>query len=104
MNPEVFDMAGGDSYRARAIHKLLIEIADGPDPLLREMATGVLRGDLSLRDATASQVYSDAITDRFDIFWQRYQDLSPEEHQALLAAGHRFIEQQDTSTPGAPTA
>ena len=46
MNPELLlDMAGGDTYSARAIHKLLATLADGPDPALREMATGVLKGD-----------------------------------------------------------
>jgi hypothetical protein len=96
MNPEIIDMTGGDTYRARAIHHLLTKLADGPNPVLREMASGVLKGELNLRDAAASEVYSDAITDRFDTFWQRYQDLTPYEHQALLADGHRFIEQPET--------
>jgi hypothetical protein len=97
MNPELMDMAGGDSYRARAIQQLLTKLSDGPNPLLREMASGVLKGELNLRDAASSGVYSDAIADRFDTFWHRYQDLTPDEHQALLTAGHRFIEQSEGS-------
>jgi hypothetical protein len=97
MNPELLDIAGGDTYRARAIHKLLTTIADGPDPALREMASGVLKGDLDLREAADSQIYGDAIAHSFGTFWQRYQDLDPEEQQALLAEGHQFIEQQATS-------
>ncbi len=104
MNPKLLDMTGGDLYRARALHQLLARLADGPEPLLREMATGVLNGDLSLRDAAASQTYSDAIADRFDTFWQHHQNLTPEQHRTLLADGHRFIEQQHTSPPGASTA
>jgi hypothetical protein len=96
MNPEIIGMTGGDTFRARAVHQLLTKLADGPNPVLRELASSVLKGELNLRDATASEFYSDAITNRFGTFWQRYQNLSPEEYQALLADGHRFIEQTDT--------
>lgn len=97
MNPELLDMTGGDPYRARALHQLLTRLADSPNPLLREMATGVLKGGLSLREAANSQAYSGALADRFDTFWQHYQNLSPDEHQALLADGHRFIEQGEVA-------
>lgn len=85
-------MANGDAYRAGAILKMLNKLADGPDPTLREMASGILQGDLKLRDAAANSAYSDAIADRFAGFWQRYQELTPEEHQALITEGHQFIE------------
>jgi hypothetical protein len=101
MNPDILETAGGDTYRARALHRLLSTLADGPDPVLREMARGVLQGDLGLRDAAASPVYGDAIADRFDTFWRHHQNLTPDEHQALLADGHRFIEQPETAPPGA---
>ncbi|OJF10844.1 hypothetical protein [Couchioplanes caeruleus] len=99
MNPEILDMAGGDSYRARAIDRLLASIADGPNAVLREMASGVRKGDLSLRDAASSSIYSEALADQFDTFWQRYQTLTAEEQQDLLAEGHRFIEQSEPTEP-----
>ncbi|MCA2213922.1 hypothetical protein [Jidongwangia harbinensis] len=112
MNPDLLDLAGGDTYRARAVHRLLTALACGPDPVLREMAAGVLRGDLSVRDAAAGQVYGDALADRFDTFWRHHQNLTADEHRALLAEGHRFIEQAEghrfieqpeTAPPGAST-
>ncbi|MGK5680151.1 hypothetical protein [Actinoplanes sp. URMC 104] len=95
MSQELLDMAGGDTYRARAIHQLLTKLADGPDPALREMAKGILEGNLYLRDAAASDIYSTAIAHRFDTFWQHHQSLTDDERQALLADGYRYIEQPE---------
>ena len=100
MNPDLLDMAGDDPCRARAIQQLLTKLVDGPNPVLREMATGVLNGDVTLRDAAASSAYSDAIAGRFDTFWQRYETLTPDEHDDLLADGHRFIEETAMPQPG----
>ncbi len=92
MNPEILEMAGGDSYRANALQRLLKALAEGPNPLLREVASGVLDGEVSLRSAANNDIYSEAFADEFDGFWQRYQTQTSDERDVLLAEGHRFIE------------
>jgi hypothetical protein len=74
---------------------LLSQIAEGSNPMLREMATSVLNGDVGLRDAATSDVYSDAIADTFGTFWAKYQDMTPEERADLIAEGHEHIERAE---------
>lgn len=92
MNPEIIDLAGGDPCRARVVQNLLTKLAASPDPMLREMASGLLANDLSLREATASETYSEALAHGFQTFWKGYLALTSDEHEALLAEGHRFVE------------
>lgn len=55
-----------DPEQARRLHKALRTIRDSPslDGPLREMAQKVLRGDIGMKDAVATDKYTDAIYGR----------------------------------------
>lgn len=95
MNDDITDIVGGDAQRARMLRDNLIRLASCPNPMLREMATGVLNGDVRLRDAAASDVYSDAITGTIHTFWNTYQNMTPEERAGLIAQGRDHIQRAD---------
>lgn len=50
MHHSVYDMAGDDPRIAKFLRTTLTKLADGDDPLMREMARGVL-DDLGRPDA-----------------------------------------------------
>ncbi|MGV9566055.1 hypothetical protein [Streptomyces sp. NPDC003480] len=54
LDPEDLLGVAQDEDRARSLHRTLRSLSASPDPKLREMATAVLRGDL-----TAEQAFSD---------------------------------------------
>ena len=95
MSDDITDIVGGDNRRAHVLRDNLTKLADGPDPLLREMATGVLNGDVRLRDAAASDAYSDVLAGTFHTFWTAYQDMTPEERADLVAQGNDHIARAD---------
>ena len=51
MHDSAYDLAGGDARKAKLLRVSLQKLADGPDGALKEMAEGVLRGELDLREA-----------------------------------------------------
>ncbi|WFF02530.1 hypothetical protein [Micromonospora sp. WMMD964] len=77
------DIAAGDPQRSRALRDALTRLADGPNELLREMATAVLNAEISLRDAVATDTYAAELTRPFQEFWVRYEQLTPEEREQL---------------------
>jgi len=95
MSDDLTDITGGDPRRARVLRDHLTYLADAPDPRLREMAQAVLNGDVSLRQATMSDGYSDA----FGTFWTAYQDTSPDERAELAAKSQRHISARTSASP-----
>jgi hypothetical protein len=95
MNDDISEIVGGDAHRAKVLREQLSLLAKGSNPMLREMATGVLNGDLGLRDAAASDVYGDAIGSTFNTFWTKYQDMTPEERTDLIGQGYDYIERAE---------
>ncbi|MEU0208692.1 hypothetical protein [Streptomyces canus] len=57
---ELLDVAK-DEDRARSLLRALRTLSTGPDPKLREMARGVLRGDLTAQQAFTDPEYTDAL-------------------------------------------
>jgi hypothetical protein len=57
---ELLDVAK-DEDRARSLLRALRTLSTGPDPKLREMATGVLRGDLTAEQAFTDPEYAGAL-------------------------------------------
>lgn len=57
---ELLDVAK-DEDRARSLLRALRTLSDGPDPKLREMARGVLRGDLTAQQAFTEPEYTAAL-------------------------------------------
>jgi hypothetical protein len=79
------DIAAGDQTRLKALRDGLTQLANGRNELLREMATAVLDGSLSLRDAVASSTYGHELTTPFREFWTRYEGMTPQERDQLTA-------------------
>ncbi|MCM0675143.1 hypothetical protein NCC78_10635 [Micromonospora phytophila] len=81
------DVAAGDHHRSQALRDALTRLADGPNELLREMATAVLNAEISLRDAVAADTYAAELTKPFQAFWAHYEEMTPEEREQLAAQG-----------------
>ncbi|MEU7591331.1 hypothetical protein AB0A95_34170 [Micromonospora sp. NPDC049230] len=81
------DIAAGDPHRSQALRDALTRLADGPNDLLREMATAVLNAEISLRDAVAADTYAAELTKPFHAFWVQYEQMTPEEREHLAAQG-----------------
>ncbi|MEV4764689.1 hypothetical protein AB0J89_18910 [Micromonospora chokoriensis] len=81
------DIAAGDPHRSQALRDALTRLADGPNELLREMATAVLNAEISLRDAIAADTYAAELTKPFHEFWVQYEQMTPEEREQLAAHG-----------------
>ncbi|MGW9196633.1 hypothetical protein [Micromonospora chersina] len=81
----VDDITGGDEKRRHALRQVLNQLARSNNPLLREMATAVQEGQLTLRQAAASNTYGTELTTPFHTFWTAYQEMTPEERVDLAA-------------------
>ncbi|GAB3818019.1 hypothetical protein [Micromonospora zhanjiangensis] len=81
---EIADIAGGDEKRIRALRGALGQLARSPNPLLREMAAAVQNGELSLRQAVASESYGSELAAPFRTFWTSYQQMTPEQREDLV--------------------
>ncbi|MDW3845410.1 hypothetical protein NMK34_02165 [Micromonospora sp. BRA006-A] len=77
------DITGGDEKRTQALRELLDQLASSNNPLLREMATAVQDGQLTLREAATSGTYGDELAGPFVTFWNAYQQMTPEERDDL---------------------
>jgi len=86
MTESVSDVARHDPRRIHDLYLCLETLAQGPAERLREMANAVLKGELSLRDAALSDAYGTCLGQAFEGFWIWYQDLGPEEREAMTAA------------------
>jgi hypothetical protein len=86
---ELLAGAGGDRARARILSQLLQHLSkNSPDERLREMASGVLSGQLTLSEAVGSSYYGEAIAKQTAGFSAWYDSLSESERaeQAQNAA------------------
>ncbi|MET8263103.1 hypothetical protein ABZU92_03815 [Micromonospora arida] len=77
------DITGGDEKRTHDLRRLLDQLAQSKNPLLREMATAVQDGHLTLRQAATSPTYGAELTAPFQTFWDAYQKMTPEERDNL---------------------
>lgn len=87
---ELLDVAK-DEGRARSLLRALRTLSTGPDPKLREMARGVLRGDLTAEQAFTDPEYTAALfsgADKVRRAGERRTDAEARE------AGERFGEWQ----------
>ncbi|MEH1167345.1 hypothetical protein V6V47_18365 [Micromonospora sp. CPCC 205539] len=80
---EFDDLAGGDEQRANLLRAALADLRTSANPVVREMATAVQNGDLTLRAAIASGTYGDELATAFDDFWTTYQEMTPEGRDSL---------------------
>lgn len=79
------DITGGDEKRGQALRQVLDQLTRSNNPLLREMATAVQDGQLTLRQAATSNTYGTELTAPFHTFWTAYQEMTPEERDDLAA-------------------
>jgi hypothetical protein len=85
MHDSAYDIAGGDPRKAKLLRASLQKLADGPDGLLKEMAEGVLRGEMDLRQAAMSDAYGPELGSAFDRFATYYVALDQAERDQLVA-------------------
>lgn len=81
----VDDITGGDERRAQALRRILDQLARSNNPLLREMATAVQDGKVTLRQAATSNTYGTELAAPFQVFWSKYQEMTPEERGDLAS-------------------
>jgi len=97
MTNELAELSGGDIGRSKALYDNLSRLAKEPDGFLREMANAVLKGEISLRDATSSDLYGSELINRFQGFWATYQQMTPEEREQLVARGQQDLDESATA-------
>ncbi|KKK03061.1 hypothetical protein [Micromonospora sp. HK10] len=85
---DIADIAGNDPRRLKALRDSLHRLADSPQPELRELAHGILKGDMPLRTAGLTSTYGGAVGEAFGSFWAYYSQLDPEERQELEATAY----------------
>jgi hypothetical protein len=101
MHDSVYEIAGDDPRMAKLLRTSMQQLADGPDGLLKEMAEGVLRGDLDLREAAMSTVYGPELGKAFDQFTSYYTELDEQDRVHLVATTQRQLDEllDGPSTP-----
>jgi hypothetical protein len=82
---DLTDIAGDDPRRLRALRDSLSQLAESPQPELRELAQAVLNGEVTLRSAALSSAYAHPLDDAFGSFWTYYNQLTPDERSELEA-------------------
>ncbi|MEV0898467.1 hypothetical protein [Actinoplanes sp. NPDC049802] len=93
MSDEILDIAHGNVRLAAEIRMLLRSLLDHQNDRVREMARDVLDG-ASLRQMAASSVYGEQIGADIATFWNRYQEMTPEERAELEQYGRDRIDPQ----------
>lgn len=92
MHDSVYDIAGDDPRIAKFLRSSLTALARGDDPILREMAEGVLAGQVDLREAAASEAYGEALGRSFERFQDHYDQLDDDEREQLVARAGRQLD------------
>ncbi|MGW0421360.1 hypothetical protein [Streptomyces sp. NPDC003015] len=98
---ELLDVAK-DEDRARSPYRALRTLSTGPDPKLREMARGVLRGDLTAEQAFTDPEYTAALFSGADKI-RRAGELRTDTEAGERFGEDRGASQSDTAprtTPG----
>ncbi len=93
MHDSVYDIAGGDPRIAKLLRLSLAKLAAGPDGSLKEMADGVLDGNVDLRHAAMSGTYGSEIGTAFNRFWTDYQHLEPADRDQLAADAQQQLDE-----------
>jgi hypothetical protein len=101
MHDSVYDVAGDDPRIAKLLRASLTKLAQGPDGLLREMAEGVMNGQVNLRDAARSDVYGEELGLAFGRFWTYFEELDESERDELV---HKTQGQLDELLDSPPAA
>ncbi|MEU7905887.1 hypothetical protein [Actinoplanes sp. NPDC049118] len=91
MADEILDIAHGNRRLAAEIERTLAELAKNGSEVMREMATAVLKGEISLREVASSSTYGDEVAAGLDKFWKQYQAMSPEERTELEETGRESL-------------
>jgi hypothetical protein len=99
MHDSAYEVAGDDPRIAKHLRLSLEKLAKGPKGLLQEMADGVLKGEVNLRDAANSDVYGEALGSAFGKFWTYYEQLDELERDELV---HKTEGQLDELLDGPP--
>lgn len=84
MHDSVYEIAG-DPRLAKFLRTSLTTLANGSEPLLRELAEGVLSGRVNLREAVASDAYGEALSSAFERFSAYYDRLDGDEKERLTS-------------------
>ncbi|OJF13004.1 hypothetical protein [Couchioplanes caeruleus] len=92
MHDSVYDLAGDDPRIAKFLRTALTQLADNPDPPLREMAQGVLDGHVDLRQAATSDAYAASFNEGSRAFWSYYDNLDETERQELARTGKHQLD------------
>ncbi|MEW1586352.1 hypothetical protein AB0283_12960 [Micromonospora vinacea] len=79
------DITAGEENRTLALRRVLDQLAHSENPLLREMATAVQHGQLTLRKAATSPTYGTELAAPFQTFWNVYQRMTPEARDDLAS-------------------
>lgn len=102
MHDSVYDLAGSDPRKAKLLRASLQQLADGPDGVLKEMAEGVLRGEVDLRQAAMSDAYGPELGAAFDRFSTYYTELDQDERDQLVATAERQLDELLDGPSSAP--
>ena len=90
---ELLEAAGGDRARARMLNRLLQHLSEhSPDERLREMASSVLSGQLTVGEAVGSSYYGEAIAKQTAGFTAWYESLSDDERAEQARVGAAEID------------
>lgn len=92
MHDSVYDLAGDDPRIAKSLRASLTKLAEGPDGLLKEMAEGVLHGEIDLRQAALSEAYGNEIGVALDKFTVYYDTLDQDERNALAGQAEEQLD------------
>lgn len=89
---ELLDMSQGDPAQAKLLRKSLETLAAGHGgDALKEMASDVLAGRSSLREAANVSAYSDQLIEQAAPMAEKWASMSEAERDAAAAEGRRLI-------------
>ncbi|AGZ43033.1 hypothetical protein [Actinoplanes friuliensis] len=92
MHDSAYEVAGDDPRLAKLLRVSLTKLAEGDDPLLREMAEGVLDGSVDLRRAAMSDAYDAGFDAAFSQFRDHYDSLDQDQREELAAETERQLD------------
>jgi hypothetical protein len=93
MHQSAYDVAGDDPRMAKLLRASLTKLANGPDGPLKEMADGVLSGQLDLREAAMSDAYGEELGVAFGRFQTYFDALDEEERQELVGQAEERLDE-----------
>ncbi|RAO40505.1 hypothetical protein GAR06_06251 [Micromonospora saelicesensis] len=79
------DISRGSEDRTHALGQIMDQLGRSSNPLLREMASAVQAGELTLRHVATSPTYGTELTAAFQTFWNIYQKMTQKERDDLVS-------------------